>query len=264
MQKKNLYNIIKIFLLLLILICIGYQIFVKFQNSKADSDGIRPEVIVSPLPSTSTEDMQEDSTTTKADDKEILSWKEIPDGDTPLPLDFDKWLAIMNHIRDNYWARPTAKMLADIDLKALYEYDDFDVDSIKDVHFMYGRQTKCMTDSTGEKYHTYDGSHAVIFEVFAYTSSGAEISFHNPADMKDFMEQAIKRGVVACQNEMFIVCDKPIGEGLHKLKKVYDHTETNKGAFKELYYLYPVFKPGAEWQTCHVTLDFLRHRIDVE
>lgn len=206
----------------------------------------------------------QDTIAEAVNESDALSWNDIPTTDDVQPLDFEKWLKIMNHIKDNYWARPTTNMLEGIGLKALYEKDDIDEDSIKDVHLMYGRQTKCMTDSTGKRYHTFDGSHAILFQVFAYTSSGAEIGFHNPADLKDFMEQAVKRGVIESPNGRLIVCDKPIGEGVHKLKKVYEHTEMGKGMYKELYYLRPVYEPEAEWQICYITLDFLRHRIDVE
>lgn len=205
-----------------------------------------------------------DSMAVDDEDSKYRSWEEIPYTQKAMPLNFEKWLAMMNYIRDNYWERPTKKMLADIGLEALYESDAMDEDSIKDVHFIYGRQTKCLTDSTGEKYHTYDGSHAVIFDVSAYTSSGAEILFHNPVDLKNFMEQAINRGIASNRNGTYTVCDKPMGDGIHKIKNVYNHTETKKGGYKELYYLSPVYEPGAEWQSCYITLDFLRHRIDVE
>lgn len=198
------------------------------------------------------------------DDSENRSWEQIPYTQKAMPLNFEKWLTMMNYIRDNYWKRPTRQMLADIGLEALYERDTMDEDSIKDVHFIYGRQTKCVTDSTGEKYHTYNGSHAVIFDVSAYTSSGAEILFHNPVDLKNFMEQAINRGIACHRNGTYVVCDKPMGDGIHKVKEVYDHREIDRGAYKELYYLNPVYEPGAEWQSCYISLDFLRHRIDVE
>ena len=214
--------------------------------------------------SDSLERIDTDTMSVAEDNSKICSWQDIPESDDVKSINFEKWLDIMNYIRMNYWARPTEEMLSDVGLKALYEKDEMDEDSIKDVHFMYGRQTKCMTDSTGQKYHIFDDSHAVLFQVFAYTSSGAEIAFHNPSDMRDFIEQAIKRGVVASPNGKLIVCDKPIGKGLHKLKEVYDHKDTRKGAFEELYYLNPVYEPGADWQICYVTLDFLRHRIDVE
>ena len=200
----------------------------------------------------------------KVDEDDVRLWEEIPDSEEPLPIDFEKWLKVMNYIRDNYWARPTAKMLADLGLEVLFETDKVDETGIKDVHFMYGRQTKCLTDSTGKKYHTFDGRHAVIFTVSAYTSSGAEICFHNPIDLKDFMQQAIKYGVVASPNGSLTVCDKPMGSGVHIIKKVYEPDEKQKGAFAERYYLWAAYEPEADWQTCEVTLDFLRHRIDIE
>lgn len=198
------------------------------------------------------------------EENEILSWEEIPDSEEAQPIVFEKWLKVMNHIKDNHFARPTAKMLADLGLEVLYERDKVDETGIKDVHFMYGRQTKCMTDSAGNKYHTFDGSHAVLFVVSAYTSSGAEINFHNPVDLKNFMQQAIKYGVAECPNGDFVVCDKPMGEGIHKTKKVYEPDEKKKGAFAERYYIGAAYEPGADWQTCYVTLDFLRHRIDID
>ena len=192
-----------------------------------------------------------------------LSWEEIPSDGEVLPLDFEKWLTIMNYIKDNYWSRPTPAMLADAGLEVMYETDSIDDDGIKDVHFIYGRQTKCVTDSAGTQYHTFDGDHAILFEVYAYTSSGAEIHFHNPADMRNFMEQAINRGVVE-NNNQFLVCNKPIGKGLHKIRKVYNVTEKQQGAYKELYFIHPVYEPDADWNTCYITLDFLRHSIDIE
>ena len=205
-----------------------------------------------------------DSMATDDDDSKYLSWEEIPVTRKANPLNFEKWLSIMNYIRNNHWERPTKEMLADIGLEALYERDIMDEDSIKDILFMYGRQTRCMTDTSGVIYPVYEGNHAVLFEVSAYTSSGAELLFHDPVDLKDFMEQAIKYGVATVRNESYIVCDKPMGGGIHKIKKVYEHTENEKGAFKELYYLDPIYEPGAEWQRCNISLDFLRHRIDVE
>lgn len=198
------------------------------------------------------------------DSDEVRPWEEIPSDEEAQPIDFEKWLVVMNHIKQNHWARPTAKMLAEVGLEVLYETDETDDSGIKSVHFMYGRQTKCLTDSAGRKYHVPDGSHAVLFEVSAYTSSGAEICFHNPADLRDFMEQAVRRGVVESPNGSLMVCDKPIGAGIHKLKKEYGHDEGNKGEYAELYFLNPEYIPGAEWQVCYVTLDFLRNRIDVE
>jgi len=205
-----------------------------------------------------------DSMAIDNDKSEFLPWEEIPATQKANSLNFEKWLNIMNHIFNNYWERPTKEMLADIGLEVLYEKNIMDEDSIKDILFMYGRQTRCMTDTSGVIYPVYEGNHAVLFEVFAYTSSGAEILFHDPVDLKDFMEQAIKHGVATTNNERYIVCDKPMGEGIHKIKKVYEHTEKKNGAFKELYYLNPSYKPGAEWQRCYINLDFLRHRIDVE
>ena len=205
-----------------------------------------------------------DSMAIDDDDSKYLSWKEIPVTSKANPLNFEKWLSIMNYIRNNHWERPTKEMLADIGLEALYERDIMGEDSIKDILFMYGRQTKCMTDTSGVIYPVYEGNHAVLFEVSAYTSSGAELLFHDPVDLKDFMEQTVKYGVATARDESYLVCDKPMGEGIHKIKKVYEHTENNKGAFKELYYLDPIYEPGAEWQRCYITLDFLRHRIDVE
>lgn len=198
------------------------------------------------------------------DENDFLSWEEIPDSEEALPIDFEKWLKVLNHINDNYWARPTAMMLADLGLEVLYERDKVDEKGIKDVHFMYGRQTKCMTDSAGNKYHTFDGSHAVLFTVSAYASSGAEINFHNPVDLKNFMQQAIKYGVAETPNGSLVVCDKPMGEGIHKISKVYEPDEKEKGAFTERYYLGTKYEPGADWQICYVMLDFLPHRIDIE
>ena len=193
-----------------------------------------------------------------------FTWQDIPDDVKPVRLDFEKWLTIMNHIRDNYWSRPNAKMLANAGLKVLYESDDIDETGIKDVDFRYGRQIKTVTDSAGVKYDTYGGDHAIIFMVDAYTSSGATIMFRSPADLKDFIQQAIDRGVVELSGDGFLVCDKPMGKGIHKISKVYDHTETKKGAYKERYIIYPNYNPQEEWQTCNVILDFLRHRIDIE
>lgn len=205
------------------------------------------------------------SDTMKVDEeKELLPWEEIPDSGEAQPIVFEKWLKVMNHIKDNHWARPTAKMLADLGLEVLYERDKVDKTGIKDVHLIYGRQTKCMTDSAGNKYHTFDGSHAVLFTVLAYTSSGAEINFHNPVDLKNFMQQAIKYGVAECPNGDLVVCDKPMGEGIHKTKKVYEPDERKKGEFAERYYIGAAYEPGADWQTCYVTLDFLRHRMDID
>lgn len=155
-------------------------------------------------------------------------------------------------------------MLADMGLNVLYETDEVDHSGIKSVYFMYGRQTKCLTDSAGERFHVADGNHAVLFKVAAYTSSGAEIYFHNPVDLKDFMQQVIQWGVIGNSDGSYTVCDKPMGQGVHKLKELYEPGETTKGAFKELYYLTPEYIPGAEWHTCYVTLDFLRHRLDIE
>ena len=197
-------------------------------------------------------------------DTNRLSWRDIPDGEKPVRLDFEKWLTIMNHIRDNYWSRPTAKMLANAGLKVLQESDDIDETGIKAVDLRYGRQIKTVTDSAGVKYYTYGGAHAIMFMVDAYTSSGAEILFRFPADLKDFIQQAINRGVGEMPGDGILVCDKPMGKGLHKISKTYEHTETKKGAYKERYILYPVYDPQEEWQRCEVTLDFLRHRIDIE
>ena len=200
----------------------------------------------------------------KVDEDDVRPWEEIPVDEEAQPIDFEKWLAMMNHIKQNHWARPTARMLTDVGLDVLYETDDTDETGIKSVHFMYGRQTKCLTDSAGGKYHVPNGSHAVLLDVSANTSSGAEICFHHPADLRDFMEQAVRRGVVETPNGSLLVCDKPIGAGIHKIKKVYEHDEKNKGEYAELYFLSPEYIPGAEWQVCYVTLDFLRNRIDVE
>jgi hypothetical protein len=193
-----------------------------------------------------------------------LSWRDIPDGEKPVRLDFEKWLTIMNHIRDNYWSRPKAKMLANAGLKVLQESDDIDETGIKAVDFRYGRQIKTVTDSAGVEYYTYGGNHAIMFMVDAYTSSGAEILFRSPADLKDFIQQAINRGVAEMPGDGILVCDKPMGKGIHKISKTYEHTETKKGAYKERYILYPTYDPQEEWQRCEVTLDFLRHRIDIE
>lgn len=201
---------------------------------------------------------------TKGEDSEVLSWEDIPSNGKAKPLDFEKWLIVMKYIDDNYWARPTAKMVADAGLEVLYETDEFDEDSIKSVHFIYGRETKCMTDSVGEKYHTFNGDHAVLFEVFAYTSSGAELHFHSPADLRDFMEQAIKRGLAVSSGSNYIVCEEPLGSGLHKVKNAYRAEDKRKGTHKELFYLHPVYKPNDEWQTCYVSLDFLPYWLEVE
>lgn len=196
--------------------------------------------------------------------EDYLTWEDIPDDGKPVRFDFEKWLTIMNHIKDNYWSRPTAKMLAGAGLEVLYESDDIDDSGIKAVDFRYGRQVKSITDSAGVKEYTYSGDHAVIFMVDAYTSSGATILFHSPADLKDFIQQAINRGVADLNGEGLIVCDKPMGKGIHKIRKTYEYTETKKGAYKERYYLYTYYNPDDEWQECVVTLDFLRHRLDIE
>ena len=203
-------------------------------------------------------DLEEDSA------ENLYSWRDIPDDEKPVRLDFEKWLTIMNHIKDNYWSRPKAKMLASAGLKVLQEYDDIDETGIKAVDFRYGRQIKTITDSAGGKRYTYGGDHAIIFAVDAYTSSGAVILFRSPADLKDFIQQAIDRGVTELSGDGFIVYDKPMGKGIHKISKAYEPTETKKGAYKERYLLYPTYNPQEEWQTCDVTLDFLRHRIDIE
>jgi hypothetical protein len=77
------------------------------------------------------------------------------------------------------------------------------------------------------------------------------------------MEQAVKRGVVASTNGSLLVCGKPIGAGIHKIKKMYGYEKKDTGKYAELYFLSPEYIPGAEWQVCYVTLDFLRHRLDV-
>lgn len=205
-----------------------------------------------------------DTMTVDVESETELSWEHISSDGEALPLNFEKWLTIMNHIRDNWWSRPTAKMLADAGLEMLYETDEMDKDSIKNVHFIYGRQTKCVTDSAGEKYYTFDGDHAILFEVSAYTSSSAEICFHNPADLRDFVAQAVRRGVAENRNGRLIVCDKPMGEGIHKITRVYGYDEKQKGTYQERYYLYPEYVPNADWQVCYVTLDFLRLSLDVE
>ncbi len=216
------------------------------------SDSVIPDTIIDV-------EIAEDEDTVE----DYLSWEDIPDGEEVVRLDFEKWLVIMNHIKDNYWSRPTAKMLANAGLEVLLESDTID-DGIKAVDFRYGRQMKRVTDSAGEQHFTYGGDHAVVFMVDAYTSSGAEILFRSPADLKDFVQQAINRGVVELPGDGFIVCDKPMGKGIHKLRKMYDYTEAKKGAYKERYYLYPAYNPEEEWQRCEVSLDFLRHRIDIE
>ena len=146
----------------------------------------------------------------------------------------------------------------------LQESDDIDETGIKAVDFRYGRQIKTVTDSAGVEYYTYGGAHAIMFMVDAYTSSGATILFRSPADLKDFIQQAINRGVAEMPGDGILVCDKPMGKGIHKISKTYEHTETKKGAYKERYILYPTYDPQEEWQRCEVTLDFLRHRIDIE
>lgn len=194
----------------------------------------------------------------------VLSWQEISSEGDVLPLNFEKWLTIMNHIKENGWSRPTAEMLKELDLKVIYESDSIDECGIKDVSYTYGRQTKCVTDSTGSQFYTFDGDHSILFKVYAYTSSRAEIYFHNPEDLKNFMEQAICRGIAESSNGRYAICDKPMGKGIHKISKVYDITEKQQGAYKELYYIHPVYEPGANWHTIYVTLDFLRHSIDIE
>ena len=198
------------------------------------------------------------------EDERFLSWAEIPADGKVVRLDFEKWLTIMDYIHDNYWSRPTAKMLADAGLEVLYETDSIDEDGIKDVHFIYGRQAKKVKGPDGEEYSTFDGEHAILFEVSAYTSSGAEIHFHHPADLRDFMEQAIQRGVAGSPDRRLIVCDKPMGKGFHQILKVYDPSEKPQGTYTERYYLSAKYEPDAIWHTCHVTLDFLRHTIDIE
>lgn len=61
-----------------------------------------------------------------------------------------------------------------------------------------------MTDTSAVIYPLYESNHTVMFEVSAYMSSGAEILFRHPADLKDFMEQAIKRGVASNPNGSYI------------------------------------------------------------
>lgn len=226
------------------------------QNSKEMRSCDNDSIVWVPQPT--------DTMSSEDESNEMLSWQEIPTDGEVMPLDFEKWMTIMNHIKDNWWSRPTARMLADAGLEVMFETDDMDEDSIKDVHFIYGRQAKSLKDSTGTQYHTFDGDHAIIFEVFAYTSSEAEIHFHNPADMRNFLEQAINRGVVENHDGSFVVYNKPMGKGLHKIRKIYDITEMRQGAYRELYYILPVYEPGEDWHTCYVTLDFLRHTIDIE
>ena len=228
------------------------------QRVETDSMAIEPVTPVEGLEEEFEMDLEEDSAVN------LYSWRDIPDGEKPVRLNFEKWLTIMNHIKDNYWSRPKAKMLASAGLKVLQESNDIDETGIKAVDFRYGRQIKTTTDSAGGKLYTYDGDHAIIFAVDAYTSSGAVILFRSPADLKDFIQQAIDRGVTELSGDGFIVYDKPMGKGTHKIIKTYEPTETKKGAYMERYLLYPTYNPQKEWQTCAVTLDFLRHRVDIE
>lgn len=193
-----------------------------------------------------------------------FTWQDIPDDVKPVRFSFLNWLTIMNHIKDNYWSRPSAKMLADAGLEVLLESDSVDADGIKSVDFKYGRQMKSTVNSAGQKTFTYGGDHAVLFKVDAYTSSGAEIYFRSPADLNDFILQAIDYGVAQLPDDSFVVCDKPMGKGIHKVSKTYDYTETKKGKYQERYYLAPEYNPDNEWQVCYITLDFLRHRLDIE
>jgi len=193
-----------------------------------------------------------------------FTWQDIPDDEKPVRFSFKNWLTIMNHIKDNYWSRPSARMLADAGLEVLMESDSVDVDGIKSVDFRYGRQMKSIVNPSGQKTFTYGGDHSVLFMVDAYTSSGAEIYFRSPADLKDFIQQAIDYGVAQLPDGSFVVCDKPMGKGIHKVSKTYEYTETKKGKYQERYYLAPEYNPSQDWQVCYITLDFLRHRLDIE
>ncbi len=198
-------------------------------------------------------------------EQQAPSWEDIPDSLEAMPLNFDKWLVMMKHIQQNWWARPTAEMLSAVGLKRLYETDSMDEDSIKNVHFIYGRQVKRAVTPDGDTYHASDGDHAVLFEVFAGTSSYAEILFHHPADLRDFMQQAIQRGVATSGNGSYIVCEEPMDAGVHTVKAVYRPTdESGQGQYHELYYLEPAYQPDQEWYHCHVSLDLMRCRLDVE
>ena len=59
--------------------------------------------------------------TMSSEDKsnKTLSWDAIPSDREVLSFDFEKWLTIMNYIKDNCWSRPTATMLADAGLEVL-------------------------------------------------------------------------------------------------------------------------------------------------
>ena len=100
-----------------------------------------------------------------------FTWQDIPDDEKPVRFSFKNWLTIMNHIKDNYWSRPSARMLADAGLEVLMESDSVDVDGIKSVDFRYGRQMRSIVNPSGQKTFTYGGGHSVLFMVDAYTSS---------------------------------------------------------------------------------------------
>jgi len=196
--------------------------------------------------------------------KTDYTWLDKPCDDKPVPLNFAKWMVMMDHIYDHNWKRPTAKMLADVGLKRVYESDKVDsFDGIKDVNLIYGRDVKEMTDSAGLKYYALGGNHSILFQVMAYTSSGAEIMFQNPADMQDFMRQVVNYGVAASPSGDLIICDKPMGKGIHKIKKDYPQ-ESKKGSYCEKYLIYPIFDPDKGEYSCQITLDFLRNRLDIK
>lgn len=196
---------------------------------------------------------------------DLLTWLEMPCDDKPLPLSFEKWLKAMDYIYNNNWKRPTSQMLADIGLKKIYEVDAIDsIDGIKNVEFMYGRQVKITTDSTGRNFFKMDGDHAITFNVSAHNSSSAYLAFNNAADLQDFLKQAVKRGVVELPDGGIVVSDKPMGKGIHKIKKIYEYTVKNKGAYGERYYLYPDYVSNEDLYICSITTDFLRHRFDIE
>ena len=195
-------------------------------------------------------------------DDECVPWEEISMTEKPQSLNFEHWLEIMLYIKFNNWAHPTAKMLENAGLVKLQEIDSID-GGIKSVNYVYGRDVKSEVSEDGGVVFVPVGPHAVIFRVDAYTSSGALVAFRSAVDLKDFIEQAVKRGVVEYASGDLVVCDRPMSPGIHQLKKMYDSSETKKGKYKEAVILAPCYKPDAEWQVCDVALDFLRHRIDV-
>ena len=204
------------------------------------------------------------SDTTAINDSETLTWRDIPADEVAKPINYEKWVALLSYIIRSGWKKPSAKMVADAGLNVLYERDEPDETGISDIHFMYGRETKCKTDSAGNRYHDFDGNHAVLFNVYAYNSSGADINFHNAADYRDFMEQAIKHGLLEAPVGL-VVSDKPMKPGIHRPKKLYDSLGKEKGTYKKLFILNPNnYYPNDDWQTCDVTIDFLFPSFDIE